>query len=397
MNFESSAPFFIVSDPDDRRFILFQEARKRAGISPGICLNYDAIDGWAAELAKTGCGVVRVESPGRGFRIYRKMLLLGASAAAAEGGAHIGPDAVADLVERKGEILYLRQWYLGFCRALEKIKEVAEQGDFMFTSDPDDIAVMFDKRACHRRLLKAGIRVPPALGPAESFDELIDETAKAGWSRVFVKPAHGSSASGVVALERSRGRIQAATSAEIVVEDGKTRIFNSRRMSRYRNIDQLRPLIDELCRHKVHVERWVPKAGVDGKTCDLRVLAVNGEPRHMVLRKSRSPITNLHLLNERDSAERLREKMSKSSWHALLETCRKTARVFPKTMAMGLDIAVAAALRNHYVLEVNAFGDLLNGVLWQGMTPYELELSEMFDPQRHEKCTASSFSISTTR
>ena len=386
MKFESSAPFFIVSDPDDRRFAVFQEARKKTGLCPAICLNYVVIDGWAAELAKTGRGIVRVESPGRGFPVYRKMLSLGARDAAEECGAHIGPDAVADLVERKGEVLYPRQWYLGFCRALKQIKEVAEQGDFSFTSDPDDIAVMFDKRACHSRLSKAGIRVPPALGPVESFDEIMDGMERVRWSRVFVKPAHGSSASGVVALEKSRERIQAATSAEIVVADGRTGIFNSRRMCRYRNIDRVRLLIDELCRHKAHVERWVPKAGVDGKTCDLRILAVNGEPRHMVLRKSKSPITNLHLLNERDSADRLREKMSRSSWNFLLETCRRTARVFPKTMAMGLDIAVAADLRNHYVIEVNAFGDLLNGVRWQGMTPYELELSEMFDPQRQKKC-----------
>ena len=178
----------------------------------------------------------------------------------------------------------------GFGRALEKIKEAAEQGVFMFTSDPDDIAVMFDKRACHRRLLKAGIRVSPALGPAESFDEILNEMAKVGWSRVFVKPAHGSSASVVVALERSRGRIQAATSAEIVLENGKDPYFqqppdvaiSERRSTAPADRRAVPP--QGTCR-----AMGPPKRGSMGKTCDLRVLAVNGEPRHMVLAQIPKP------------------------------------------------------------------------------------------------------------
>ena len=72
---------------------------------------------------------------------------------------------------------------------------------------------MFDKRRCHARLAEAGVPVPPALPAVRGYDELRARMAEAGRDRVFVKPAHGSSASGVVALQTAPGRIKAVTSA----------------------------------------------------------------------------------------------------------------------------------------------------------------------------------------
>ncbi|MEB9896617.1 hypothetical protein P4K96_24600 [Bacillus cereus] len=47
------------------------------------------------------------------------------------------------------------------------------------------------------------------------------------------------------------------------------------------------------------MERWIAKERLDGKSFDVRLLAVNGSACHAVLRLSSSPITNLHLRNER--------------------------------------------------------------------------------------------------
>jgi hypothetical protein len=47
---------------------------------------------------------------------------------------------------------------------------------------------------------------------------------------------------------------------------------------------------------------------------------------------------------------------------------------FPASMYAGLDLLLTPGFRRHAVLEVNAFGDLLSGVLHDGADTYEAEL-----------------------
>src|SRR5690606_10266155 len=102
-----------------------------------------------------------------------------------------------------------------------------------------------------------------------------------------------------------------------------------------------------------------------------------GEPRHMVLRRSRSCLTNLHLLNKRGDATLLRNRMDEAAWARMLDTCRRVAQLFPRTLHLGIDLAVGVDLRRHAVLEVNAFGDLLKGVTDQGQTTWDAQVQAL--------------------
>ena len=97
-----------------------------------------------------------------------------------------------------------------------------------------------------------------------------------------------------------------------------------------------------------------------------------------LLRKSRHPITNLHLGGERADADALLSRMSAKAVAALDDTCRRVARALPGALQLGIDVAVATGLARHYVLEVNAFGDLLKGVATrQGLDAYDVQLRAM--------------------
>jgi glutathione synthase/RimK-type ligase-like ATP-grasp enzyme len=97
-----------------------------------------------------------------------------------------------------------------------------------------------------------------------------------------------------------------------------------------------------------------------------------------VLRKSRHPITNLHLGGARADAEALLGQMPAKAVAALDATCRAVAGAFPGALQVGLDVAVASGLARHYVLEVNAFGDLLKGVTTkEGLDAYDVQLRAM--------------------
>jgi hypothetical protein len=216
--------------------------------------------------------------------------------------------------------------------------------------------------------------VPRSLGAVRSFEELAARMRQAGCPRVFVKLAHGSSASGVAAYQTDGRRHQATTTVEMVHVGGELRLYNSRRIRVYRELPEIAALIDALCRHRVHVEQWLPKAGLDGRTVDLRVVVIGGQARHTVVRLSRSPMTNLHLLNDRGDPATLRARMGPAAWDAACQTCERAMAPFAGSLYAGIDLLVAPDYRRHAVLEVNAFGDLLPGVLWEGRDTYTAEL-----------------------
>src|SRR5262249_14138220 len=143
--------------------------------------------------------------------------------------------------------------------------------------DPELIKLAFDKRECHAALSAAGISVPRALPPPACFDDLIEQMRRARLPRVFVKLQHGSAASGMVALATSPRGVAAWTTVQYERRLG-VELFNTRAVRRIEGAAGIAAIINALIPLGVHVEAWVPKVGIDGAACDLRVLVVNGEP-----------------------------------------------------------------------------------------------------------------------
>jgi glutathione synthase/RimK-type ligase-like ATP-grasp enzyme len=299
--------------------------------------------------------VVRVESPGEDAEVDR--LLRG-----------------ADRPAEHGEIVGGRAWYHGFSRALRRIAEAARGADATLLADPGEILVMFDKAACHARLSAAGVAVPPALPHSPtSWADLRHQLDETGWRRVFVKPRHGSSASGVIAMQLgSGGRLIAETSVEL---DGG-RLFNSLRVRRYRDERDVATIVDRLAPDGLHVERWFPKAGLHGRVVDLRVVMVDGSPSHVVVRGSHTPMTNLHLGGVRGDLAALQARAG-GEYDAALATCVRVAASFGGTRQLGVDLMLGADWRSHAVAEVNAFGDLLPGLLVDGRDTYDAQVAAL--------------------
>ncbi|MBO4209429.1 STM4014 family protein [Micromonospora echinofusca] len=334
----TGTPLVVVGSPDNRRVALFRAAAARVA-RPVTVLPWRQLA--AGPVAVPAGALVRVDSPGEDPEVDR--LLRGAETPA-----------------EHGEITGLATWYAGLCAALDRLAQAADRAGATLLNAPRDIAVMFDKRACHARLARLGVPVPPAL-PAAPADwaGLRAALRTTGWSRVFVKPAHASSASGVLALQLASGRIRATTSVELA-DDG--RLFNSLRVRDYRSESEVAAIVDRLAPDGLHVERWYPKAGLDQRTLDLRVLVVAGEPSHVVVRTSRGPLTNLHLGNVRGDLAAVRGALGPAGYAAALRTCVRAAAAFPGCLHAGVDLLIGADWRRHAVAEVNAFGDLLPGL-----------------------------------
>ncbi|MFG3144312.1 STM4014 family protein [Streptomyces sp. NPDC048243] len=353
----------VVANGENRRVDLFAAAAENAGCgTPRVVEWLDVLRDGGHDFADDE--LVRLDSPGENAEVDR--LLRGADEPTrVEGSA---------------------RWYAGFLDGVRSLRGGRR------LDDPADLAVLFDKRLCHARLDAAGVPVPPSptsgiRRPVESWSDVRVLMAEAGLRRAFVKLAHGSSASGVLAVETSTtGRIRATTSVERTADGA---LHNSLRIRRYTDEMEIAAIVDTLAPDGLHIERWLPKASLGDRSADLRVVVVAGRATHAVVRTSRSPLTNLHLGGARGDLAAVRA-LAGDRWARALDISERAAACFPDTLCVGVDLLPAIGWRRFTVGEVNAFGDLLPrltglpGSGAEGLDTYATQVAavQSFSPDR---------------
>jgi glutathione synthase/RimK-type ligase-like ATP-grasp enzyme len=407
-----SAPWrtsLVIGNPENRRVPMWQAAVRNTGRPESVVVSYAELLQGVVDLRPLlrQADVIRLESPGESTDVERLLILRGAARA---GRDDVCPQRLAAALADHGRIVHPGLWADGYRDVLSELALLRVGDDRegqapdepqsvnglnlspgsagaatshadtscvnRWLSDPGEVRVMFDKPECQRRLESAGVAVPRAFAPVGGYEQLREVMREAGCSRVFVKSPGGSSASGVVALHAGSSRISAVTSVEIATDADGVRLYNSLRVRRYEDEHLIAALIDGLAADgSLHVEEWVPKAGFAGRTFDLRIVVIGGEPQHVVMRTSRVPLTNLHLGNRRGDLAALRRAVPEARWDAALESCRRVAELFPGCLMLGIDLGLTPGFRKHFVVEVNAFGDLLPGVLHEGRDTYEAQVA----------------------
>lgn len=370
-------PAILIANPENRRAGYFTDACRRRGLPEPRVLAWRDVLRPAYPLAErlAGGAWLRIESPGEDFQVERELLRLGSQATAAEGDwPSLAEHEAATLAADHGRLRFQRQWYHGWLAALAIVRTaIAETMPVM--NAPEEIGVLFDKAATQYRLALAGVPVSSNLGICRDFEDLRERMAESLTHRIFLKPCHGSSASGVVALATNgRGQWQAVTSAHLTVWNGTTRLHNSLRLQSLKDPAAIARLVDAVCRERALAERWFPKDSLDGRVYDLRIVVIAGRAAHLVVRTSRSPLTNLHLGNARGDPAAVRQRLGEAVWHAALRTAEHAAACFPACHYLGVDLMVGTNRRSFRVAEINAFGDLLPGILDHGMDTYEAQL-----------------------
>ena len=335
----------LLGNPENRRVHEFSCAALQLGLQLPRVVSYRELLEGAGWDALEELDSLRIDSPGENEEVARALIALGE-----------GPDR-ADL--EFGEVAYLREYYRGYQSLLQRIA----RGGVRCLSHPDEIAVMFDKWACHQRFAQAGLSRPPAFLAPSTFDDLRKTMAAGG--RLFLKPLHGSSASGVCALRWSRDRMQLMAPLRLV----KSKLFNDLRVGRFERADEIEAILNLLLPQGMIAEQWIPKLSLPGGVVDLRILVLGGEARHVVVRQSRQPMTNLHLGNRRGDLSELRGFLGEDRWGAALTLAEQAALCFPRSLSVGVDILLDYRGRA-LIGEVNAFGDLLPGLTDRGETTY---------------------------
>jgi hypothetical protein len=272
----------VIAPINSRRVRALQNSLQMRGLPPARVLSWlEIVNDELLEKHVKSDTIIKLDSPSEDWETDQKMLELGFQIS--DPDREYARVSTKNLEFELGAILSSRQWYLGFSSVLESVKTQLTALGKTAMNHPEDIAIMFDKRATHSKLEAAGILVPPALPPVRNFDELFEHMKERNWSKVFVKLAHGSGAAGVIALETHRGQWQAISTVEMASE-GK--LYNTKRLWKYRNLEQIVSLVNAVCLQRVHVEKWLPKANFENKNFDLRVVVIAGLAKHVLVRSS---------------------------------------------------------------------------------------------------------------
>ncbi len=358
-----SLPFVLLGVGAGKRVRLMQVARAALGLAPARLVEWRE---WLAQpsllddvLARP-C-VLKIESPGDDPSLHYALLK--------DGCETLG--LAAPRLPAHGELSLSAAWFTGFSQAMQRIATaLARSPHVQVLNAPDELLLMTDKLRCQQHLQAHRVPVARLLGRVESYAHLRALLDEQGLDRVFVKARYGSSASGVIAYRRNgRGAEQATSSAHLVHGPDGPRLYNVKRLRRYGLQADIAQLVDLLAGQEAYAEAWLPKPRHGNGHYDLRVLAIGGQPAHCVARVGASMMTNLHLDNRRADAASL---LNAKDQAALMQTARQAAAAFPASHVIGLDIVVRHA--QAHVLEANAFGDLLPGLLHRGLDSYAAQL-----------------------
>ena len=355
----------IIGNPENRRVTGFQQAFSDLTGWPPPCLSYAEFIREPALLREWRPEAIRIESPGENDETRNLLIALGG-----------GPEAVR---MEFGEIAWLREFHLGYCEVLRWI----ESAGTPTMNAPGDIAGMFDKWHCHQRFIRRDVNRPAAELAPRAVSELHELMRQRGAGRIFLKPLHGSSASGVCAFRWTPQRQQLIAPIQIKTLRGEPTLFNSLRVCTYSSWNEIELILGKLLPQGMISEEWIPKLSISGGVVDLRVLVIAGEARHWLVRQSATPMTNLHLGNRRGDKIALEAEIGSARLEACFELAVKAARCFGSSLYAGVDILIDTRGCRLLVGEINAFGDLLPNLLHRGESTY----SAIASAWRKSRCT----------
>lgn len=362
----------VIGNPENRRIQFWLKAVAKSGHTCRVVSYLELLqsrlhfDGFIPSHC-----LIRIESPGENFEVTKRLIALGANSSL-ENQHPISLVAALNLPLEKGRIRYTRQWFLGFQLFLKQLEQYAASLEQVhFINQPSSIAFLFDKLACQDFLYQKNIPVPSLIGQVKNYEHFQSLLSPLLYQQVFLKPIHGSSASGVLAYRRFKDKEMLTTSVELITDQQQVKLYNSLKIKKYTKHQSIQQIINSLAKDGLYAEQWIPKASNPSGAYDFRMVTIGGQARQVIARQSHSPMTNLHLGNRRGDLQAIQAQISATVWNNLQQLANSVAQLFEDLSYIGMDVLLANDYRSAMILELNAFGDLLPNCWHLGEDTYE--------------------------
>jgi hypothetical protein len=371
----SLPPFLLIANPENRRVSLFQDALASLGEAPAQVLS------WLDILSDIRClehianepRLVRIDSFGEDFDVEKLLMIRGYPQAKREDVWTLAPDHVRRLRFDRGRIWPPRQQYLGLVAVLHEIDEVlAGKEQWQVLNQPSTIIDLFDKRITANMYETLGLSVARHWPNLRNYEQMAAQLTEAGVGQAFVKFSSTSSASCLGIWRQTEGKVCFQTT----MESSSFAMYNSLRLREYTQPTKVAELVTFLLREGAQVEERIEKATLDGNYFDCRVVVIDGEPLFWLVRQSEHEITNLHLGGRRGNREQLFALIPPELMAEAHEACRTVFRAH-RSFQIGLDLMFSSDLKRYYIVEANAFGDLLPNLTLDGWNVYQTQIRRL--------------------
>ena len=219
--------------------------------------------------------VVRLESAGEDFKTYKSILNFNNKNSQFE-----------FLEEDFGQISNFKSWYISWVQVLQKIKRLENTFHFNFINDPLAIGIAFNKKETQHILLKNNVVCPEVL-EATCYEELTAEMISKNINQVFIKPAAGSSASGILAFRYLNADRQVVYTT---LKKQNSKFYNSLKIQKLTKQKEIKETFDAVSKNTLQIERWIPKWQFNKLNIDFRVVVIDKKVEFIVPRASKYPI-----------------------------------------------------------------------------------------------------------
>lgn len=366
----------LIAPPNSRRVSAFQNSLQQINWPLAKIISYQEIVSspeLLPSLVREG-NIIRVETSGECCATERLLLTLGQSSSEVN-----TIENIASIQLEQGEIIPSNQWYAGlksFFVILQK--QLNQCAKHYCTIDFTEGLQLFDKRQTSQYWQAANLAIPQQITEhVNSFEQLLVVLRQYGLSRVFIKLAHGSGASGAIAMAIAKNKIQVITTIEKVETAQQIHFYNSSKLIRYSCWQEIAVMIDQLLKyHHLQIEAWIPKASYQGKVFDIRVVVVAGKAMHTLVRLGTQAMTNLHLGNGRGDLQQIKAYLGEG-WQSVPELAEQAMQCFPNSLYAGVDVLVSQTKKKPYLLEANTFGDFHPNTYFKGLDTYQMELAAL--------------------
>ncbi len=253
-----------------------------------------------------------------------------------------------------------------------KILDELQKKDCKFLNAPNAIKAALDKKLSKKIIQKNKIHTPFFFEePVFSFDKLNELMTHKNIFSVFIKPNFGSGASGVAAYRFFKNKHVLFHSSKLFEKT----LINTKRIYKIENYSEIKKITDVLLKQNCIIEEWIPKASFNDYSYDLRCVCQFGKLDFILVRLSKSPMTNLHLNNKPLDFDEL--NLSAGIKQKIYDICEKTMKSFENLNYAGLDIGLTQNTNEPFVIEINGQGDLIYKDIFNENIIYKNQIREM--------------------
>ncbi|MBP2655814.1 MAG: glutathione synthase/ribosomal protein S6modification protein [Firmicutes bacterium] len=374
--------FLLIGDASGRRLNGFVECFKKLGTSSYQVITwqeyFDDFLVFSRKLRENT--IVRLEPPEKDMEIYRAILKLG------EVDNRLSNAEIDDIDFSQFPIIAPGQWYAGFTKLITDIAQtcsVHADKKILMMQDHCEALAMMDKRQTYDRLaakakeysyyLPAKLEAPLRV---KEFREMYGGQVL----KCFIKLRYGSGGTGILAYKNNPRLNEETlwTSLKVEIRGGKKFFYSGRKIAFITDKAKIGELIEWVLANGAHIETWIPKAAYQGTHFDTRVLVAAKTPQYFITRLSKTPITNLHLGNQRRNSS---EVFTAGQLAVLSQAAADVMKVFNKSLYAGIDIVCSPGYKP-YVIDVNPFGDLFHNLLGTEANVYYYEIKAALEKMR---------------